>query len=427
MKILIVSHQSTKEGAGLFLLEAATYLLNKGFKLVVVFPENGPLALDFVALDIKCYYIKNNWWTKDHEDLEIKLPKMELQVSKLCRVIKNEQPDIIYSNTIVDIAGAIAAARLGLPHIWHFHELPYAAGAIEMGIQKMELAGLISNTTNLIICNAEIVLNEWKDEITNVESLIVKNWIQPNAEHNGITQPTDDSSTRCFIQVGSIVRLKGQIDTVKAFHFLILEGFTCHLYLIGPIIDNSYYAEIMEYLRENKLNDYVTFTSYLEDPFLSFKNIIASISASLHESFGRTTVESMYYSIPVIGAAGGGNLDLIKDNITGLLYEPGDHEGLKDKMKSLATDGVLRENLSKEGRIFANQFTNAAKEMDPLIEKLNALHGIKNPSWPIFKYHKQVSTKNKFINFLQSVKLKVLHKIVYFSSRKGRNNYNQIF
>lgn len=416
MKILFVSHQSTKQGASLFLFNAILYLKKRGFIVSVVFPDKGSLTNDLTECGINCYYVKNNWWIKDQTDLERKLKRLEIQVAELCAIIKNEQPDFIYSNTIVDIAGAIAAARLGLPHIWHFHELPYMPGAIEMRIKKTELARLIRNTTNLVIFNSQIVLNEWQSELVSMDYLIVKNWIDSNLEIDGTTQQLDTSMSMCYIQVGSIIKFKGQFDTVKAFHLLLKEGYEFNLYLIGPIIDTSYYIEIKEYLNQHDLNKFVFFTGYQNQPFTRYKNIISSINASSLESFGRITIESMYFSIPVIGAAANGNLELIKDNVTGLLYKPGDIKSLKEKMKTIAIDKDLRENLSREGKSFANSFTNVSIEMDPLIAKLKSLRGSKNPSWPLFKYNRPVSFSFKVKNYLLSVKL--IQKIVYFLNRR---------
>ena len=54
---------------------------------------------------------------------------------------------------------------------------------------------------------------------------------------------------------------------------------------------------------------------------------------SQSEAFGRVTVEAMMSGCLVIGANAGGTMELISDNVTGLLYTSGDYSDLAEKIK----------------------------------------------------------------------------------------------
>jgi glycosyltransferase involved in cell wall biosynthesis len=61
-------------------------------------------------------------------------------------------------------------------------------------------------------------------------------------------------------------------------------------------------------------------------------------------------LEAMNYGCPVIASRIGGLPELIDDNVTGLLFEPGDHRELATRMQVLWHDEGLRERLALRAR-----------------------------------------------------------------------------
>src|SRR5262249_22135569 len=47
----------------------------------------------------------------------------ERRVGAIAEVIREEQADLVFTNTAVVIEGALAARLCGIPHVWHPHEL----------------------------------------------------------------------------------------------------------------------------------------------------------------------------------------------------------------------------------------------------------------------------------------------------------------
>jgi phosphatidylinositol alpha-1,6-mannosyltransferase len=75
------------------------------------------------------------------------------------------------------------------------------------------------------------------------------------------------------------------------------------------------------------------------------------------EGFGFVYLEASSYGLPIIANRTGGVEDAVINGKTGLLVEPGDIEGLSDKLKKLVIDDKLREKLGKEGKRRAKNFT----------------------------------------------------------------------
>ncbi|WP_143294427.1 glycosyltransferase, partial [Burkholderia pseudomallei] len=71
------------------------------------------------------------------------------------------------------------------------------------------------------------------------------------------------------------------------------------------------------------------------------------------EPFGRVIVEGMLAKRPVVAARAGGVVEIVDDDVNGLLCEPGDAHALADALAALRTDAVLC------GRLVANGYDTA--------------------------------------------------------------------
>lgn len=71
---------------------------------------------------------------------------------------------------------------------------------------------------------------------------------------------------------------------------------------------------------------------------------------SLFEGISNTLLEAMSAGVPVIATRVGGNVEVIEEGKSGLLFEPGDAETLASFLKQLATDRELRNRLGTEAR-----------------------------------------------------------------------------
>ena len=78
---------------------------------------------------------------------------------------------------------------------------------------------------------------------------------------------------------------------------------------------------------------------------------------SLTEAFGVVFLEAMSAGVPVIGSRTGGIVEIIQNEVNGLLVNPGDHQELTQKVLRLLKDTNLRERLRNEGLETVKHFT----------------------------------------------------------------------
>jgi glycosyltransferase involved in cell wall biosynthesis len=69
----------------------------------------------------------------------------------------------------------------------------------------------------------------------------------------------------------------------------------------------------------------------------ALSNVVCSCNVRKPESFGRTVAEALAMETPVIAAAHGGVLDIIRDGQDGILYPPGDAEALAAAIEKVST------------------------------------------------------------------------------------------
>jgi glycogen synthase len=78
---------------------------------------------------------------------------------------------------------------------------------------------------------------------------------------------------------------------------------------------------------------------------------------SLYEPFSLTLIHALSFGIPTIASDIGGNVEIVRDRESGLLFKKGDSADLAAVVRFLATDGALRARLADGGRCSAARFT----------------------------------------------------------------------
>jgi glycosyltransferase involved in cell wall biosynthesis len=80
-----------------------------------------------------------------------------------------------------------------------------------------------------------------------------------------------------------------------------------------------------------------------------------------YENFPRVILEAMACGTPVIASRLGSMPEIIKDNVTGLLFEPGNSTDLADKMNWLMTHGTERRKMGAAARLeYELHYTSSA-------------------------------------------------------------------
>ena len=389
-RLCFVMHQSTMEGAGRYMLDQVVQLQERGVVVFAVLPSEGPLKIALAEQNVRVRVVPNPWWTKDSGDNgDPPYGQTLLTAQAIATALREWQVDVVYTHTGVILAGALAAAITGLPHVWHIHEFAYNATGLMMRIPKPELIRLFVQTSNRVYFSSKAVSADWTEALTGVETRIVYNWTSSTLS----TEPPDltDGTAVKLLQnpsvfvvavVGSVIPWKRQADVIEAVGNLQKEGFDVALLVVGPLLHAAYAVTVKGAAARQPNPERIRFCGYTEFPDRVMRAATVSVVCSDREPFGRVTIESMAQGTPVVGADSGGTPEIIRDSVNGLLYPTGDVEALTSCLRRLLVDPALRTALSSGARQ-DRRFTDASAAITPVFADLALLHGASNPGSPV--------------------------------------------
>jgi glycosyltransferase involved in cell wall biosynthesis len=163
-------------------------------------------------------------------------------------------------------------------------------------------------------------------------------------ERLGLKWPT-------LLYVGSLIELKGVETLLKALPLVKKSFPDVKLLLVG---DGPLRGRLMELAEELGVKDLVVFVGQVEHhmvpKFMAASTLL--IHPSLSESLGRVLLEAQASGRPVVASRAGGMREALREGVTGLLFTPGDHLDLAEKVLKLLSNPTLLANMGSEARRF---------------------------------------------------------------------------
>jgi len=263
--------------------------------------------------------------------------------------------EVVHTNTSVLPAPALAAQLTGRKHLWHIRE--FFAEFPGMWKLYQKYIWLLSST---IITISDAVKNQFAPRLRE-KCVTVYNSLGSEA------MAVDLDTAQAFrasvgnpeILVGVVGRIKwvrkGQEVLIKAAALLSPRFPTVRYAIVGSVSpgNEEHLARLQKLISENNLEQKVIFTGDIED----IRDIYAALDVTvvpsiLPEPFGRVVMESMAAGTPVVGSRCGGIPEQIVDGVTGLLFSPGNEEGLANALSILIADKAIRLCMGREGQSF---------------------------------------------------------------------------
>jgi len=376
MKVCFISHSSAKGGAELAVLELIDALKEQGVECYVIVPGHGPLIDELRKREIAFSVISYRWWMSKASPLWKRIAKLVLNLMMVIPVavrIKRCGCTVVYTNTITVCIGALAARLLWLPHIWHFHEFGYEDHELVFDLGSKLSTWIMDRFSSVCIANSKAVAQKYERYIAPWKLRVVYQSVtllQHNIPEKAFS-PAQDTGIKCVI-VGALQEGKKQEDAILAISQLVHSGIIAELAIVGDG-DPEYKEYLYSLIRDNKLDEYVRFVGYVENPLPFMQDADIVLMCSRCEAFGRVTIEAMRVGKPVIGARSGGTVELIQDEFNGLLYTLGDYKELADKIRYLYEFPDIARQMGRNGQQWAaKRFTKDqyGKEVLAILKKL---------------------------------------------------------
>lgn len=364
-KVLFVFHSANYfSGATRSMTDIVVRLHSQGkVKATVLVPEKSGSAFDLLNKNgiSVFYYPYDSLMQDERSPLWKRIMKIPLYVKRYAsqkRLAKQcakqfTDVDVVYSNTSTILFGAMIAEQLKLPHIWHFREFRHEDHKIHLYRGEKWHMNYASHHANCFIMISKSMVQKHalclpKEKMKQIYNELPRNYIVLRENYN-MDQPLK------LLIAGDVKPGKGQLDAVEAVGKLKQMGVMTFLNIAGKCSDIEYKKKLDRTIRQYGISENVKFCGMVQDMNALRASMDVGIVASSQEAFGRVTIEGMLAHLCMVGCNSGGTKELIKNNETGLFYEPGDIQGLVDCLAYLHKNRQFLKLISETGFQYAEQ------------------------------------------------------------------------
>ena len=185
--------------------------------------------------------------------------------------------------------------------------------------------------------------------------------------------------------VGSMRPGKGHDRIVEAFPSLLAASPTARLVLVGGGPER---ASIEQRILALGIGDRVTLTGDVLDARPLFGAFDLFASASEAEGLPNSVLEAAAAGVAIVATAAGGTVEIVEDDLTGILVAVGDDEALRAGLIRLAADPALRARLGAAARDHAatafgiDRFVRETADLYEEMAKRRGIGGYPRPIRP---------------------------------------------
>ena len=267
-------------------------------------------------------------------------------VFRLRKYLVKNKIDIIHAHSSSFFIAVLV--KLTLPRVkifWHDH---YGSRSKETKKQNIFLVFLSTFFSSIFVVNLQ--LKEWNEKNMNCSDVIfIPNFTssQNVSEHNQLTELQGLDGKR-IVFLANLKNPKNHLLILKAFADLKLFESGWSLHLIGRDYFDSYSEVIKNFIKSCCLDDHIHLYGEKHD----IKNILSQTSVgvlgSTQEGFPVTLLEYALENVAVVSTNVGYCSVLIQNEIDGLLFDPTSELEVKNQLKKIVTNEVLRSTLAEK-------------------------------------------------------------------------------
>ncbi|MBU0549251.1 MAG: glycosyltransferase family 4 protein [Candidatus Omnitrophica bacterium] len=324
MKILILTNHLNIGGITRYVLELSKGLKQRGHDIFVgslsgwaegILKENG---ISFLKLPLKTKSILS--------------PRLIAAYFILKEFIQREDIALIHAQTrITQFLAFLVSRKLGIAYVSTFH------GFYQPHLVRRKIPCLGDSTIAISEAVGKHLVEDFGLEKKKLNVIYNSISLEENYSKGG----KDYSSIQGSPILAIIARLsaeKGHILLFQAVSRLIKEYPSIRLLVIGT---GRKEQQLKAWVRKEGLGNHIIFLGAEANLRSLFKIIDISVLPSSKEGLGFSILEAQSRGIPVVASRVGGISEIIKDKETGILFQPGDVDGLCSGIKQLLVDPSL--------------------------------------------------------------------------------------
>jgi glycosyltransferase involved in cell wall biosynthesis/GT2 family glycosyltransferase len=340
LRILLLTHNLNLEGAPLFILEYARWLVREaGFSIEVLSAQDGPLRAGFEELGTPITLVNASeiYASSDEEVFSSRIADLALKLD-WTRI------DLVVCNTLVNFWGVHLARAGGRPSLFYIHESASVPRFFRNTL-KPELHHLVGQafaecTRALFLCQATRAYYE--DYNLHGNFRIVPSWIQLGdiaqyrTTHARATMRREHGfrdDEVVIANIGTICERKGQHIFIRAVeHFNRHFGHRGRFRFAMVGARPGIYLDLLQRDLARLALPNITLVPETRAVFDFFVAADMFVCSSYEESFPRVVMEAMAFQTPIVSTNVHGIPELVQQRADAYLVPPGDPIALSRMM-----------------------------------------------------------------------------------------------
>ncbi|CCW35376.1 glycosyltransferase [Chthonomonas calidirosea] len=293
-------------------------------------------------------------------------------IGRLARFLRTKPFDVVHTNSLkADLIGGFAARLAHIPLVWHVHDRIEADYLPKNTVRILRL--LARTLPTFVVANSAATLQTLhlpKQKPSDVIYCgIPDDWVQPPYP----PPPLCGKSQVRIGLMGRITKWKGQHIYLAAAAKVLQRYPQTQFEIIGSALfgDQPYFVELQSEVARLQLDERVVFRGFQEDTKAVLSDLDILVHASIiPEPLGQVVLEGMALGRAVVATAGGGVLEVVVPNQTGLLVPMGDAEAMAEAILCLLSDPSLAQTMGEQARHHVGEhFT-----MSAMAERVTAIY-----------------------------------------------------
>jgi len=344
-KILLAHSSNDLYGASKILLNIIELLINEGYKVYLFLPEKGPLHENNIIKKCNVNIIELGVFRKKYLNFFGLINRL-YHIIKSTFIIRSfiltHKIDLVYTNTSTVISPTIASKLLGIPSIFHIHEIP-----VTSKLYTRFLATFFNIFSSKVISVSSAVSNHWIENGVFKEKIIK---IYNGFNFNFSTEKKLSKSKLVFCNISRIIPYKGHLFLIELFNELLKYKNDIFLNIIGDTLSQyeSYFCNLKEKVAEYNLEKNIRFLGYKPN----VKEYLEKSNFFIHcpvdpDPLPTVIFEAIETEVPVIITNQGGAYEILDSGKNGLSI---DHLSVKKSAKIILK--FIDNSLKQEENIY---------------------------------------------------------------------------
>ena len=292
---------------------------------------------------------------------------------ELRRLVRRERIDVVHWNFVAPLGNpyvwGLSVLCPGVRHWYTDHNSRYLPLASPAGGMKRAAKSLLLRRYDGVVCVSGYVqrcLEEqgcWSNLVTQTHFINTSRFEPDPATRADVRKRLGAEDRFVLLVVGQLIREKGIDVAIAALAALPGQAV---LWIIG---EGPQGAELAAQIAERGLGDRARLLGLQSNvqPYLQAADVFVCPSVWA-EAAGLVNLESQACGLPVVASRIGGVPEYVLDGRTGLLFSPGDADGLAGQVRRLIDEPDLRGTMAAAARTWALQRFSPEARLPELLD-----------------------------------------------------------